>query len=190
MNAPLRGIKVLELGTHVAVPSACRLMAEYGADVIKIETAGGDPWRYSGLNVGLPIEDFSCPVFTVQNNGKRLISLDLKTEGGKKAFLKLLEDCDVFCTNVRLKGLAKMGLDYESLKEKFPGLIYVHFTGYGHRGPDAEAPVLILPLSGPALVPCRLGGRGDVSGPCLWRVWRHGYRPADFRWYGNGTAWP
>lgn len=140
MNAPLKGIKVLELGTHVAVPSACRLMAEYGADVIKIETAAGDPWRYSGLNVNLTIEDFSCPVFTIQNNGKRLISLDLKTEGGKEAFLKILEDVDVFCTNVRLKGLAKMGLDYESLKEKFPKLVYVHFTGYGHRGPDADAP--------------------------------------------------
>ena len=139
-NAPLNGIKVLELGTHVAVPSACRLMAEYGADVIKIETAGGDPWRASGLNVNLTIDDFSCPVFTIQNNGKRLISLDLKTEGGKKVFMRLLEETDIFCTNVRLKGLAKMGLDYESLKERFPELIYVHFTGYGHRGPDAEAP--------------------------------------------------
>lgn len=149
MNAPLQGIKVLELGTHVAVPSACRLMAEYGAEVIKIETAGGDPWRYSGLNVNLSIEDFSCPVFTIQNNGKRLISLDLKTDGGKEVFLKLLEDTDIFCTNVRLKGLAKMGLDYETLKEKFPQLIYVHFTGYGHRGPDAEARGLTSPPSGP-----------------------------------------
>lgn len=139
-NAPLQGIKVLELGTHVAVPSACRLMAEYGADVIKIETAEGDPWRPSGLNVNLPIEDFSCPVFTIQNNGKRLISLDLKTEGGKKVFLHILEETDVFCTNVRLKSLAKMGLDYETLKTRFPELIYVHFTGYGHRGPDADAP--------------------------------------------------
>ena len=140
MDAPLKGIKVLELGTHVAVPSACRLMAEYGADVIKIETAGGDPWRYSGLNVNLTIDDFSCPVFTIQNNGKRLISLDLKTEGGRAVFMKLLENTDVFCTSVRMKGLAKMGLDYDTLKKKFPKLIYFHFTGYGHRGPDAEAP--------------------------------------------------
>ena len=139
MDAPLKGIKVLELGTHVAVPSACRLMAEYGADVIKIETAGGDPWRYSGLNVNLTIDDFSCPVFTIQNNGKRLISLDLKTEGGRAVFMKLLENTDVFCTSVRMKGLAKMGLDYDTLKKKFPKLIYFHFTGYGHRGPDAEA---------------------------------------------------
>ena len=140
MVGPLQGIKVLELGTHVAVPSACRLMAEYGADVIKIETAAGDPWRTSGLNVNLPVEDFTCPVFTIQNNGKSLISLDLKTENGRKVFKRILSDTDIFCTNVRLKGLAKMGLDYETLKDEFPELIYVHFTGYGHRGPDAEAP--------------------------------------------------
>lgn len=139
-NGPLSGICVVELGTHVAVPSSCRLMAEYGADVIKIETAGGDPWRYSGLTVNLSIEDFSCPVFTIQNNGKRLISLDLKTEQGREVLLKLLENADIFCTSVRMKGLAKMGLDYDSLKERFPQLIFVHLTGYGHRGPDAEAP--------------------------------------------------
>jgi crotonobetainyl-CoA:carnitine CoA-transferase CaiB-like acyl-CoA transferase len=139
-NGPLSGIRVIELGTHVAVPSSCRLMAEYGADVIKIETASGDPWRYSGLVVNLTIDDFSCPVFTIQNNGKRLISLDLKTEHGHDVMMKLLKSADIFCTNVRMKGLTKLGLDYDSLKEKFPRLIYTHLTGYGHRGPDAEAP--------------------------------------------------
>lgn len=139
-NGPLSGIRVIELGTHVAVPSSCRLMAEYGADVIKIETADGDPWRYSGLVVNLTVDDFSCPVFTIQNNGKRLISLDLKTEKGKEILLKLLKNADIFCTSVRMKALAKMGLDYDSLKERFPRLIYTHLTGYGHRGPDAEAP--------------------------------------------------
>lgn len=140
MKGPLSGIKVIELGTHVAVPSTARLMAEYGADVIKIETAGGDPWRYSGLTVNLPIDDFSCPVFTIQNNGKKLISLNLKTEHGREVLLKLLEDADVFCTSVRMNGLKKLGLDYDTLHEKFPRLIYAHLTGYGHRGPDAAAP--------------------------------------------------
>lgn len=139
-HGPLNGIRVIELGTHVAVPSSCRLMAEYGADVIKIETAGGDPWRYSGLNVGLTIEDYSCPVFTIQNNGKRLISLDLKTDKGREVLMKLLANADIFCTNVRMKSLAKMGLDYNTLKNVFPRLIYTHLTGYGHRGPDAAAP--------------------------------------------------
>ena len=166
MDAPLKGIKVLELGTHVAVPSACRLMAEYGADVIKIETAGGDPWRYSGLNVNLTIDDFSCPVFTIQNNGKRLISLDLKTEGGRAVFMKLLENTDVFCTSVRMKGLAKMGLDYDTLKKKFPKLIYFHFTGYGHRGPDAEAPGFDI-ASFWSRVGARVGWVGKVPSPSV-----------------------
>ena len=140
MDGPLKGIKVLELGTHVAVPSACRLMAEYGADVVKIETKGGDPWRYSGLNVGLTIDDYSCPVFTIQNNGKKLISLNLKTEKGLEAFHRLVSQADVFCTNVRMKGLKQMGIDWDTLHEKYPKLIYTHLTGYGHRGPDAAAP--------------------------------------------------
>lgn len=137
---PLKGIRVIELGTHVAVPSSARLMAEYGADVIKIETFKGDDWRWSGLNVNLCVDDFSNPVFTIQNNGKRLISVDLKTEKGHEIMLRLLEDADVFISNVRMKSLIKLGLGYDTLKERFPQLIYCHFTGYGHRGPDADRP--------------------------------------------------
>ncbi len=140
VHTPLEGLRVIELGTHVAVPSSARLLAEYGADVIKVETLIGDDWRRSGLNVNLCIDDFSNPVFTIQNNGKRLISLDLKTERGKQVLLKLLEDADVFVSNVRMNSLKKLGLDYETLKDRFPELIYCHFTGYGHRGPDANRP--------------------------------------------------
>lgn len=140
VHTPLEGLRVVELGTHVAVPSSARLLAEYGADVIKVESLIGDDWRRSGLNVNLCIDDFSNPVFTIQNNGKRLIALDLKTEAGKTVLLKLLERADVFVTNVRMKSLRKMGLDYESLKDLYPSLIYCHFTGYGHRGPDADRP--------------------------------------------------
>ena len=148
MDAPLKGIKVLELGTHVAVPSACRLMAEYGADVIKIETAGGDPWRYSGLNVNLTIDDFSCPVFTIQNNGKRLISLDLKTEGGRAVFMKLLENTDVFCTSVRMKGLAKMGLDYDTLKKSSPSSSTSTSPATVTAAPTPKPPASTSPPSG------------------------------------------
>ena len=89
-NTPLAGLRVIELGTHVAVPSSARLLAEYGADVIKVESLIGDDWRRSGLNVNLCIDDYSNPVFTIQNNGKRLIALDLKTEKGREVLLKLL----------------------------------------------------------------------------------------------------
>ena len=139
-NTPLAGLRVIELGTHVAVPSSARLLAEYGADVIKVESLIGDDWRRSGLNVNLCIDDYSNPVFTIQNNGKRLIALDLKTEKGREVLLKLLQDADVFVSNVRMNSLKKLGLDYDTLKDRFPELIYCHFTGYGHRGPDAARP--------------------------------------------------
>lgn len=140
VHTPLEGLRVVELGTHVAVPSSARLLAEYGADVIKVESLIGDDWRRSGLNVGLCIDDFCNTVFTIQNNGKKLIALDLKTPEGKDILLKLLERADVFVTNVRMKSLQKLGLDYDTLQKAFPRLIYCHFTGYGHRGPDADRP--------------------------------------------------
>ena len=140
VHTPLEGLRVVELGTHVAVPSSARLLAEYGADVIKVESLIGDDWRRSGLNVGLCIDDFCNTVFTIQNNGKKLIALDLKTPEGKDILLKLLERADVFVTNVRMKSLQKLGLDYDTLQKVFPRLIYCHFTGYGHRGPDADRP--------------------------------------------------
>lgn len=140
MKGPLFGVRVLEMGTYVAVPSACRLMAEYGADVVKIEPHGGDLWRYSGLPAGMPSDDFCSVPFTVQNNGKKLITLDPHTEEGKKVFLKMLEETDIFCTNVRMQSMQRMGLDYDTLKEQFPQLIYVHFNGYGHKGPDKDLP--------------------------------------------------
>lgn len=140
VHTPLEGLRVIELGTHVAVPSSARLLAEYGADVIKVETLTGDDWRRSGLNVNLCIDDFSNSVFTIQNNGKRLVSLDLKTEKGRAVLLKLLEKADVFVSNVRMNSLRKLSLDYDSIKGRFPRLIYCHFTGYGHRGPDANRP--------------------------------------------------
>ena len=108
--------------------------------MVKVETLIGDDWRRSGHNVNLCIDNFSNPVFTIQNSGKRLIALDHETEQEKRILLQQLQQADVFVSNVRMRSLEKMGLDYESLKECFPRLIYCHFTGYGHRGPDANRP--------------------------------------------------
>lgn len=137
---PLEGIKVVELGTHVAVPMAARLMADWGAEVIKVESLTGDLWRSYGLNVKTPVTDEENPIFAVPNANKRLISLNLKTDKGRELLLKLLENADVFMSNVRLKGLKGLGLDYESLSRRFPKLVYFHFTGYGYDGPWAKRP--------------------------------------------------
>jgi len=139
-NLPLTGLRVVELGTHVAIPNATRCLADWGATVIKIENAKGDEWRVIGKGYNTPCTDDENPVFTMQNANKKLISLNVKSDEGMEALFKLLETADVFASNVRLKSLKKLGLDYDSLKERFPKLIYTHFTGFGYNGADAERP--------------------------------------------------
>lgn len=139
-SLPLKGIKILELGTYVAVPSCTRLLSDYGADVIKIEASIGDDWRYVGSSYHLPVADGANPLFTALNSNKKLISLNLKSPEGMEILSRLLEESDVFISNVRLKSLQSMGIDYEQIKQKYPRLIYLHFSGFGYTGPDTERP--------------------------------------------------
>lgn len=139
-HMPLAGIKVVELATVVAAPTASRMLCAYGADVVKVEAASGDAQRRTGLSEGAPCDDDKNPLFTFQNSNKRLVSLNIKTEAGRKVLLSLLENADVFISNVREAALARQGLDYDSLKERFPRLIYAYFSGYGPKGPAAKNP--------------------------------------------------
>lgn len=140
VHNPLEGIKVVELASFVAAPAAGRMLAEMGADVIRVESTAGDPWRFYGVNCGLPVADEENPLFDLYNLGKRDIQLDTKTPEGKEILLRLLGEADVFITNNRLKSLVRAGLDYDSLKDRFPKLIYGLVTGYGQTGPDVDAP--------------------------------------------------
>ena len=124
----------------MAAPAAGRMLAEMGADVIRVESTAGDPWRFYGVNCGLPVADEENPLFDLYNLGKRDIQLDTKTPEGKEILLRLLGEADVFITNNRLKSLVRAGLDYDSLKDRFPKLIYGLVTGYGQTGPDVDAP--------------------------------------------------
>ena len=137
---PLEGIRVVELATVVAAPTASRVLCAFGAEVIKVETKIGDEMRRAGEFEMVVCEDDKNPLFTIQNSGKRLTSIDLKNPDGKAAFLKLLETADVFLTNVRLPSLGRLGLDYETLHKAYPGLVYAHFSGFGPKGPDAAKP--------------------------------------------------
>lgn len=138
-KGPLSGIKVIELATYVAAPIVGRMCADAGAEVIKIESKGGDPWRYS--SAGYTKTDFTeNPLFDIYNAGKKCISLNIKTPDGAKIIMQMLEEADIFLTNVRAASLAKLGLGYDMLKEKFPRLIYATMTGYGDEGPDRKAP--------------------------------------------------
>lgn len=140
VHKPLEGIKVVELASFVAAPAAGRMLAEMGADVIRVESTAGDPWRFYGVNCGLPVADEENPLFDLYNLGKRDIQLDTKTPEGKEILLCLLGEADVFITNNRLKSLVRADLDYDSLKDRFPKLIYGLVTGYGQTGPDVDAP--------------------------------------------------
>lgn len=139
-SLPLEGVKVLELATVVAAPTAARIMATYGAHVIKVEAPNGDLLRPVGAGHQLPTEPDNNPLYDLFNSGKEMIALDLKKPEGMAIFHRLLSECDIFLTNVRMKSLEKMGLGYEMLKRKYPRLIYAHFSGFGLTGPDVDRP--------------------------------------------------
>ena len=136
---PLEGIKVVELANYVAAPIVARICADLGAEVIKIEGRGGDTWRITSMEHTNTGHDEN-PMFDIFNVGKKSISLNVKNEKGKEILFKLLEDADILVTNTRNQSLVKLGIDYESIKERFPRLIFVTLTGYGYEGPDCNAP--------------------------------------------------
>jgi crotonobetainyl-CoA:carnitine CoA-transferase CaiB-like acyl-CoA transferase len=133
----LEGLKIVELATYVAGPSAGAVMADWGADVIKVEAGRGDPTRRTFA--GQPHLEGN-PVFEFENHGKRGIVLDTMKPAGREALLRLLKDADIFLTNLRPASLKRQKLDYDSLKDAFPRLICVVVTGYGLQGPGADLP--------------------------------------------------
>lgn len=137
---PLAGTKVVELTTYVAAPTAGRILAEWGADVVKIESPAGDTWRYYGGSYRVPTTDDENPVFDIPNANKKSLVLDLKKPDALEILHKMLGEADVFITNTRVESLKKMELDYDSLKERYPRLVYALVTGYGEEGPDRTKP--------------------------------------------------
>ena len=134
----LQGIRVVELATYVAAPGACAQLADWGAEVIKVEAPGGDPYRQFFGFTGDEIAENR--VFDLENRGKQSIVLDLEREDERATLRELIATADVFVTNTRAASLARLGLGWEELKAIRPDLIYVHFSGYGASGPDAAKP--------------------------------------------------
>jgi crotonobetainyl-CoA:carnitine CoA-transferase CaiB-like acyl-CoA transferase len=134
------GVRVLELAQYVFVPGAGVLLADQGAEVIKIESTGtGDPYRT--LKVGDGREVGTTNLAMEQNNrGKKSIALDLKSAEGREALLKLVETADVFLTSLRPKALRALRLDVEDLRARNPRLIYARGNGLGFRGAEADKP--------------------------------------------------
>ncbi|OBK97060.1 CoA-transferase [Mycobacterium asiaticum] len=136
MAGPVEGIRVVELGVWVAGPATGGILADWGADVIKIEPPSGDPGRLFGRMLGCELG--VNPPFEMDNRSKRSIVLDLTTESGRGTALELLAEADVFITNVRPGALQRLGLDYESVSAANPRLVYGLITGYGDSGADAD----------------------------------------------------
>jgi crotonobetainyl-CoA:carnitine CoA-transferase CaiB-like acyl-CoA transferase len=132
-TGPLRGVRVLDLTTVVMGPSATQILGDLGADVIKVETPAGDtmrligPWRHTGMG----------PLFLQANRNKRSVVLDLKTPTGKEAIVALAKRADVLVSNVRPQGLARLGLDYDSVRAGNSRIIYCVAVGYGSDGPQS-----------------------------------------------------
>jgi cinnamoyl-CoA:phenyllactate CoA-transferase len=103
----LRGVKVIEMSTFIAVPACARFFADNGAEVIKIEAKGGDPVRWNGISEGRPDDPYENTTYDLENANKRCIVLNLKAPEGKEILFKLLQDADVFLTNWRPQALKK-----------------------------------------------------------------------------------
>ena len=136
MPGPLEGVRIVELGVWVAGPAAGGILADWGADVIKIEPLGGDPARtfQNMLGGDMPTN----PVFELDNRSKRSIALDLSDDDGLAIAKELIAQADVFVTNVRLAGLERLDLDHETLLAEHPRLVYATITGFGLDGPDKD----------------------------------------------------
>lgn len=134
-TGPLAGLKVVEICSTIAGPACTRLLGDFGADVIKIEPPEGDPVRQMGQHVG----DVSLYAASILRN-KRSIALDLKTEGGLAVAHELIARADILVENNRPGVLERLGLGYDALSARNPGLVMVRISGYGQSGPYAERP--------------------------------------------------
>ncbi len=137
MAGPMEGVKVVELGVWVAGPAAGVILADWGADVVKIEPPGiGDPARTFAKMFGADMP-FNPP-FEMDNRNKRSIVLDLGNEAGREVAFELIDEADVFITNVRPAALRRLGFDPETLRARNARLVYALITGYGLEGEEKD----------------------------------------------------
>jgi crotonobetainyl-CoA:carnitine CoA-transferase CaiB-like acyl-CoA transferase len=140
MFKPLKGVKVVDLTYFIAGPGTARILADWGADVIKVEPFWGDPGRTTGAGMGAAADFGANPLYSCYNSEKRGISIDLKSDKGVEIMNKLLEKADVFVSSYRTKALKKLGLDYENVHKKYPKVVWAQINGYGDFGPAKDNP--------------------------------------------------
>ncbi len=135
----LQGVRVVEMGLWVAGPAAGGMLADWGAEVIKIEATGGDPMRslFGALSGS---KEQRCPPFDLYNRGKKSVAVDVNQPEGVALVERLIATADVFITNMRPQFLQRVGLDHATLLARHPRLVYASLTAYGLEGPDRDAP--------------------------------------------------
>ncbi|MCU0812895.1 MAG: CoA transferase [Burkholderiaceae bacterium] len=149
---PLAGLKVLELGQLIAGPFVGKTLADFGADVIKVEPPDGDPLRQWRL-----LHDGTSVWWQVQSRGKQSVVLDLRTDAGRAAVRALAAECDVLVENFKPGTMEKWGLGYDALAAANPGLVMLRISGYGQSGPYRDLP-------GFAVVAEAMGGLRHLMG--------------------------
>ncbi|MCL6645055.1 MAG: CoA transferase [Dehalococcoidia bacterium] len=154
MAGPLEGIRVVEMGVWVAGPSCAAILADWGAEVVKLEPPEGDPFRGLGAAFCMAMN----PPFELDNRGKRSVAVNLETPEGRAIAGALIERADVFVTNMRPRALERLGMTYEELSARNPGLIYCAVSGYGRTGPYADKGGFDLIAQGFAGLMSMLGG--------------------------------
>ncbi len=129
---PLAGVRVLDFGQYIAGPGAAQVLAELGADVVKVEPLAGDQARHIGR--------YGEAMVRAYNRGKRSIALDLKSEAGRAVAWRLLEGCDVVIQNLRPGAVDKLGLGPAAVRARHPRIVYLSITGFGSAGPSRDRP--------------------------------------------------
>lgn len=129
-NAPLNGVRVLDLGQFIAGPGVSMVLAELGADVIKVEPPGGESARHIG--------PFGTAMVRAYNRGKRSVAVDLREPRGREMVLRLAGRCDVVVQNLRPGAMQKLGLGADDMRARYPGLIYLSISGFGALGPSRD----------------------------------------------------
>jgi crotonobetainyl-CoA:carnitine CoA-transferase CaiB-like acyl-CoA transferase len=159
-EGPLAGVRVLDISTIVSGPLCAQILGDFGADVVKVEPPSGDTARYLGTE-GPPA---LAGIFAQYNRNKRSITLDLKQEAGREAFLALVRDVDVVVENYRAGVADRLGIGFEESRKENRGLIWVAISGFGPSGPYADQPaydMIIQGMSGFAKI------LGDAQNPKL-----------------------
>ena len=181
----LEGVKVVDMSAFVAAPMAAEVLAEYGADVVRIEPLTGDGIRGSGMTQNIYNGD--APLYDAINGNKRHIAVNTRTAEGMGVLWKLLETADIFICHMREKDMVKLGIDWETLHAKFPALIYANTTGYGSTGLGDQ-------------VSCSLYGSGMMSAMVpilsgqkpynnLWPKGRENVLPFSCMYRGSDDRW-